>query len=108
MGKYYTSSAFIVHYLSCSTTQGVGKLPTINCDPSACRDFGVLPKRVSAHPNVIRVHRAFTADVPLLPGAQEEYPDVLPARLNPAGLGNNRTLFLVMKKYDLPSVRIVV
>uniref|UniRef100_A0A3Q2P2W0 Serine/threonine-protein kinase PINK1, mitochondrial n=1 Tax=Fundulus heteroclitus TaxID=8078 RepID=A0A3Q2P2W0_FUNHE len=61
--------------------------------------YGVLPKRVSAHPNVIRVHRAFTADVPLLPGAQEEYPDVLPARLNPAGLGNNRTLFLVMKNY---------
>ncbi|XP_036960001.1 serine/threonine-protein kinase PINK1, mitochondrial [Acanthopagrus latus] len=62
-------------------------------------EFGVLPRRVSAHPNVIRVHRAFTADVPLLPGAQEEYPDVLPARLNPTGLGNNRTLFLVMKNY---------
>ncbi|XP_032413906.1 serine/threonine-protein kinase PINK1, mitochondrial [Xiphophorus hellerii] len=61
--------------------------------------FGVLPRRVSAHPNVIRVYRAFTADVPLLPGAQEEYPDVLPARLNPAGIGNNRTLFLVMKNY---------
>ncbi|XP_053174182.1 serine/threonine-protein kinase PINK1, mitochondrial [Scomber japonicus] len=61
--------------------------------------FGDLPKRVSAHPNVIRVYRAFTADVPLLPGAREEYPDVLPARLNPAGLGNNRTLFLVMKNY---------
>ncbi|XP_053704348.1 serine/threonine-protein kinase PINK1, mitochondrial isoform X1 [Synchiropus splendidus] len=61
--------------------------------------FGVLPKRLSPHPNVIRVHRAFTADVPLLPGAQEEYPDMLPARLNPAGLGNNRTLFLVMKNY---------
>ncbi|TKS76596.1 Serine/threonine-protein kinase PINK1, mitochondrial [Collichthys lucidus] len=61
--------------------------------------FGVVPKRVSAHPNVIRVYRAFTADVPLLPGAREEYPDVLPARLNPAGLGNNRTLFLVMKNY---------
>ncbi|XP_071333364.1 serine/threonine-protein kinase PINK1, mitochondrial [Trachinotus anak] len=63
-------------------------------------EFGVLPKRVSAHPNVIRVYRAFTADVPLLPGAQEEYPDVLPARLNPDGLGNNRTLFLVMKNYQ--------
>ncbi|XP_026223339.1 serine/threonine-protein kinase PINK1, mitochondrial [Anabas testudineus] len=61
--------------------------------------FGVLPKTLSAHPNVIRVFRAFTADVPLLPGAQEEYPDVLPARLNPDGLGNNRTLFLVMKNY---------
>ncbi|XP_046896307.1 serine/threonine-protein kinase PINK1, mitochondrial [Hypomesus transpacificus] len=61
--------------------------------------FVDVPKRVSAHPNVIRVYRAFTADVPLLPGAQEEYPDVLPARLNPNGLGNNRTLFLVMKNY---------
>lgn len=61
--------------------------------------FGAVPKRVSAHPNVIRVYRAFTADVPLLPGAQEEYPAVLPARLNPDGLGNNRTLFLVMKNY---------
>uniref|UniRef100_A0A3P9KGE5 Serine/threonine-protein kinase PINK1, mitochondrial n=1 Tax=Oryzias latipes TaxID=8090 RepID=A0A3P9KGE5_ORYLA len=62
-------------------------------------NFGVVPRRVSAHPNVIRVYRAFTADVPLLPGAQDEYPDVLPARLNPSGLGNNRTLFLVMKNY---------
>ncbi|XP_029013132.1 serine/threonine-protein kinase PINK1, mitochondrial [Betta splendens] len=61
--------------------------------------FGVLPKTVSAHPNVIRVYRAFTADVPLLPGAREEYPDVLPARLHPDGVGSNRTLFLVMKNY---------
>lgn len=71
------------------------------CGLFTYRHFGVLPKRISAHPNVIRVYRAFTADVPLLQGAQEEYPDVLPPRLNPAGLGNNRTLFLVMKKYDL-------
>ena len=63
-----------------------------------CRHFGVLPRTVPAHPNVIRVHRAFTADVPLLPGAREEYPAVLPARLNPDGIGYNRTLFLVMKK----------
>ncbi|XP_064155341.1 serine/threonine-protein kinase PINK1, mitochondrial [Anguilla rostrata] len=61
--------------------------------------FGVAPRRVSAHPNVVRVYRAFTAEVPLLPGAREEYPAVLPPRLNPAGLGNNRTLFLVMKNY---------
>ncbi|KAK2885317.1 hypothetical protein QQF64_021332 [Cirrhinus molitorella] len=61
--------------------------------------FGTVPKRLTAHPNVITVYRAFTAEVPLLPGAQEEYPDVLPARLNPLGLGSNRTLFLVMKNY---------
>ncbi|XP_018616187.2 serine/threonine-protein kinase PINK1, mitochondrial [Scleropages formosus] len=61
--------------------------------------FGYVPRKMSAHPNVITVYRAFTAEVPLLPGAQEEYPDVLPPRLNPAGMGNNRTLFLVMKNY---------
>ncbi|XP_028849849.1 serine/threonine-protein kinase PINK1, mitochondrial-like [Denticeps clupeoides] len=61
--------------------------------------FGRLPETVSHHPNVITVHRAFTAEVPLLPGAEEEYPDVLPARLHPRGVGNNRTLFLVMKNY---------
>ncbi|MBN3301320.1 PINK1 kinase, partial [Amia calva] len=61
--------------------------------------FGCKVKRLAPHPNVIRVYRAFTAEVPLLPGAQEEYPDMLPARLNPAGLGHNRTLFLVMKNY---------
>lgn len=54
-----------------------------------------------AHPNVIQVYRAFTAEVPLLSDALNEYPDVLPARLNPTGLGNNHTLFLVMKKYEI-------
>ncbi|XP_026854489.2 serine/threonine-protein kinase PINK1, mitochondrial [Electrophorus electricus] len=61
--------------------------------------FGRVTKRVTAHPNVIRVYRAFTANVPLLPGAEEDYPAVLPPRHSPAGMGNNRTLFLVMKKY---------
>ncbi|XP_056896307.1 serine/threonine-protein kinase PINK1, mitochondrial [Takifugu flavidus] len=62
--------------------------------------FGAV-RGLAAHPNVISVCRVFTARVPLLPGALEEYPDMLPARLNPAGLGNDRTLFLVMKNYPL-------
>ncbi|CDQ73417.1 unnamed protein product, partial [Oncorhynchus mykiss] len=45
-----------------------------DCIKRFCRYFG----DVSAQPNVIRVYRPFTADIPLLPGAQEEYPDVLP------------------------------
>ncbi|KAF5897289.1 serine/threonine-protein kinase PINK1, mitochondrial, partial [Clarias magur] len=61
--------------------------------------FGKAPMRVTAHPNVIQVYRAFTAEVPLLPDALDEYPAALPARLNPYGLGNNHTLFLVMKNY---------
>ncbi|KAJ8780869.1 hypothetical protein J1605_000912 [Eschrichtius robustus] len=58
------------------------------------------PKQLAAHPNVIRVFRAFTSSVPLLPGALLDYPDVLPPRLRPEGLGHGRTLFLVMKNYS--------
>lgn len=56
------------------------------------------PKQLAPHPNIIRVFRAFTSSVPLLPGALVDYPDVLPPRLHPEGLGHGRTLFLVMKK----------
>uniref|UniRef100_A0A5F9CCW8 Serine/threonine-protein kinase PINK1, mitochondrial n=1 Tax=Oryctolagus cuniculus TaxID=9986 RepID=A0A5F9CCW8_RABIT len=57
------------------------------------------PKWLAPHPNIIRVFRAFTSSVPLLPGALVDYPDVLPPRLHPEGLGHGRTLFLVMKNY---------
>ncbi|XP_037684239.1 serine/threonine-protein kinase PINK1, mitochondrial [Choloepus didactylus] len=56
-------------------------------------------KQLVPHPNIIRVFRAFTSSVPLLPGALVDYPDVLPPCLHPAGLGHGRTLFLVMKNY---------
>ncbi|XP_075407718.1 serine/threonine-protein kinase PINK1, mitochondrial isoform X2 [Tenrec ecaudatus] len=57
------------------------------------------PKQLAPHPNIIRVFRAFTSSVPLLPGALVDYPDMLPPRLHPNGLGHGRTLFLVMKNY---------
>uniref|UniRef100_H0VU48 Serine/threonine-protein kinase PINK1, mitochondrial n=1 Tax=Cavia porcellus TaxID=10141 RepID=H0VU48_CAVPO len=57
------------------------------------------PKQLAPHPNIIRVFRAFTSSVPLLPGALTDYPDVLPPHLHPEGLGHGRTLFLVMKNY---------
>ncbi|KFQ58139.1 hypothetical protein N334_11443, partial [Pelecanus crispus] len=56
-------------------------------------------KKLQPHPNIIRVIRAFTSSVPLLPGAFADYPDVLPLSLNPRGIGHSRTLFLVMKNY---------
>ncbi|XP_077007128.1 serine/threonine-protein kinase PINK1, mitochondrial isoform X2 [Tamandua tetradactyla] len=56
-------------------------------------------KQLVPHPNIIRVLRAFTSSVPLLPGALADYPDVLPPHLHPTGLGHGRTLFLVMKNY---------
>lgn len=66
---------------------------------AAHRSRGGGPKRLAPHPNIIRVLRAFTSSVPLLPGALADYPDVLPPRLHPDGLGHGRTLFLVMKNY---------
>ncbi|XP_039223256.1 serine/threonine-protein kinase PINK1, mitochondrial isoform X2 [Crotalus tigris] len=56
-------------------------------------------KCLKPHPNIIQVIRAFTSQVPLLPGATVDYPDVLPSTLNPSGIGHSRTLFLVMKNY---------
>ncbi|XP_058016931.1 serine/threonine-protein kinase PINK1, mitochondrial [Ahaetulla prasina] len=56
-------------------------------------------KWLKPHPNIIQVIRAFTSQVPLLPGATVDYPDVLPSALNPSGIGHSRTLFLVMKNY---------
>ncbi|XP_053137233.1 serine/threonine-protein kinase PINK1, mitochondrial [Hemicordylus capensis] len=55
--------------------------------------------RLTPHPNIVQVIRAFTSRVPLLPGATVDYPDVLPATLNPSGIGHSCTLFLVMKNY---------
>ncbi|XP_059807948.1 serine/threonine-protein kinase PINK1, mitochondrial [Hypanus sabinus] len=56
-------------------------------------------RKLKPHPNIIQIVRAFTAEFPLLTGAWEEYPDVLPKSLNPNGFGCSHTLFLVMKSY---------
>ncbi|XP_078281708.1 serine/threonine-protein kinase PINK1, mitochondrial [Rhinoraja longicauda] len=88
-------------------TMGKELVPTI---PNALAgEFGttkglVLPyhynrEKLKPHPNIIQIVRAFTAKVPLLPGAWVDYPDVLPTSLNPNGVGLDRTLFLVMKCY---------
>ncbi|XP_062821975.1 serine/threonine-protein kinase PINK1, mitochondrial [Anolis carolinensis] len=76
-----------------------GEFGTVTCHRSLTI-FGKQQRgRLSPHPNVVRVVRAFTSAVPLLPGATSEYPDVLPPTLSPSGLGHSRTLFLVMKNY---------
>ncbi|KAJ6656740.1 hypothetical protein lerEdw1_003071 [Lerista edwardsae] len=66
----------------------------------ACPRKAVFGKKMlKPHPNIVQVVRAFTSQVPLLPGATVDYPDVLPAILNPSGIGHSHTLFLVMKNY---------
>lgn len=53
------------------------------------------------HPNIVEMHTAFADYVPDIKEALNMYPDALPRRLNPEGLGRNMSLFLVMKKYDI-------
>ncbi|XP_054857994.1 serine/threonine-protein kinase PINK1, mitochondrial [Eublepharis macularius] len=72
-----------------------GEFGAVTCP----RKPGFGKKLLEPHPNIIQVLRAFTSRVPLLPGATVDYPDVLPATLNPSGIGHSRTLFLVMKNY---------
>ncbi|XP_074654817.1 serine/threonine-protein kinase Pink1, mitochondrial-like [Tubulanus polymorphus] len=57
-------------------------------------------KRLPPHPNIVAMPMMFVDDVPLLNGAESEYPLALPVKLNPDGYGRNQTMFLVMKKYD--------
>ncbi|XP_067329003.1 serine/threonine-protein kinase PINK1, mitochondrial [Anolis sagrei] len=82
-----------------SSTAIAGEFGTVACHSRSPISFGKKWRRLSPHPNVVRVLRAFTSVVPLLPGATAEYPDVLPPALSPSGLGHSRTLFLVMKNY---------
>uniref|UniRef100_A0ABM5EL67 non-specific serine/threonine protein kinase n=1 Tax=Pogona vitticeps TaxID=103695 RepID=A0ABM5EL67_9SAUR len=72
-----------------------GEFGTVTCPRKSL--FG--KKRLKSHPNIVQVVRAFTSEMPLLPGAIVDYPDVLPSTLNPSGMGHSRTLFLVMKNY---------
>ncbi|XP_059093960.1 serine/threonine-protein kinase Pink1, mitochondrial-like [Tigriopus californicus] len=53
------------------------------------------------HPNIVDMYTAFADYVPEIKEALNMYPDALPRRLNPEGLGRNMSLFLVMKKYDI-------
>ena len=57
-------------------------------------------KTLPPHPNIIEMPLAFTDFVQQSSGAMDLYPDALPQRLNPNGLGRNMSLFLVMKRYD--------
>ncbi|XP_061163424.1 serine/threonine-protein kinase Pink1, mitochondrial-like [Saccostrea echinata] len=59
-------------------------------------------KSLPPHPNIVEMQGIFIDDVPKIKSDDLRYPAALPTRLNPdSGLGRNKTLFLVMKKYDM-------
>lgn len=53
------------------------------------------------HPNVVRMYSCFVDSFPLLNEAYEYYPMAIPTRLSPDSYGRNKTLFIVMRRYDL-------
>ncbi|CAF1041460.1 unnamed protein product [Adineta steineri] len=65
-------------------------------------DKELLPlRKCSYHPNIVRMYSCFVDTFPLLHEAQEYYPMAIPSSLSPDGYGRNKTLFIVMRKYDL-------
>ncbi|XP_062606774.1 serine/threonine-protein kinase Pink1, mitochondrial-like [Saccostrea cucullata] len=59
-------------------------------------------KSLPPHPNIVDMQGIFIDDIPKIESDDERYPAALPTRLNPdGGHGRNKTLFLVMKKYDM-------
>ncbi|CAG0896596.1 unnamed protein product [Cyprideis torosa] len=62
---------------------------------------GVSLPYLPPHPNIVRMFCSFTDRVHLLDQAMVQYPGALPPRLNPkVGFGRNRTLYVVMQRYD--------
>ncbi|XP_018006352.1 serine/threonine-protein kinase Pink1, mitochondrial [Hyalella azteca] len=61
----------------------------------------VLQAVVPYHPNLVDMPCAFVDRVPLLDGGLQLYPNALPARLSPHGLGRNMSLFCVMRRYEM-------
>jgi serine/threonine protein kinase len=65
-------------------------------------DKELLPlRKCSYHPNVVRMYSCFVDSFPLLNEAHEYYPMAIPTRLAPESYGRNKTLFIVMRRYDL-------
>jgi PTEN induced putative kinase 1 len=62
----------------------------------------LLPlRKCSHHSNIVRMYSCFVDSFPLLNEAHEYYPMAIPTRLSSDGYGRNKTLFIVMKRYDL-------
>ena len=57
-------------------------------------------RKCSYHPNIVRMYSCFVDSFPLLSEAHEYYPMAVPSSLSADGYGRNRTMFIVMRRYD--------
>ena len=56
--------------------------------------------RLPSHPNIIKILCAMVEVTPWLDDALQSYPSALPRKIYPDGFGRNKTMCLVMPKYD--------
>lgn len=56
--------------------------------------------QLPAHANIVTMFSAFCDDIPDLEGNSALYPSALPTRLYADGYGRNKSLFLLMKRYN--------
>lgn len=61
---------------------------------------GLTYTSLPPHPNICPILGAFADDVPCLPDAISNYPAALPPLYGEGSFGRNRTLFLVMPRYN--------
>lgn len=65
-------------------------------------DKELLPlRKCSYHPNVVRMYSCFVDSFPLLEEAYDHFPMAIPTSLSANSCGRNKTLFIVMRRYDL-------
>ena len=75
------------------------KKETIVAQEISCDGFTQNEPKIAAHPNIVKMHLAFSDYVPSLSESMDLYPHALPPRINPSGYGRNMSLFMVMKRY---------
>ena len=76
------------------------KKEIIVADQIACPGLNQDIPKIGPHPNIVKMHLAFSDYVPHLSDSMELYPSALPSRINPNGYGRNMSLFMVMKRYQ--------
>ena len=76
------------------------KKEIIVADQIACPGLDQDIPKIGPHPNIVKMHLAFSDYVPHLSDSMELYPSALPSRINPNGYGRNMSLFMVMKRYQ--------
>lgn len=65
-------------------------------------DKELLPlRKCSYHPNIVRMYSCFLDFFPILNEAYVYYPMAIPTNLPADGYERNKTLFIVMRRYDL-------